>query len=165
MFDEMLGIKRIREQQSELALVRQQQRRVEAVQEAEKARDRFSRYRDWAKMTEQSMYRDLCERVVRPREIEAVLNEVADFKKNESHYASAWEAAKERVDEETKLLSDCRSVHADMVRLTEKFSEFAKAYWNDIAQEQNKKEDGELEEMASLIRDRGDWAGSDSEYL
>lgn len=165
MFVEMLAIKHFREQQAELTLSRQRQRRVEAVQEADQARRLLETYRDWAQEQERSMYRDLCERVVRPRDIEDVLSQVANLRKNEVYYASESKSADEKLGHETQVLAECQGAHAQTVRMTKKFTELAEAYWDDVAQIQNKKEDNELEEVASLSGDRSDWISSEGEDL
>lgn len=165
MFDQMLGIKRFREQQAELALMRQRQRRANAVREADEAQNRLATYRDWAKEQEQSMYRDLCNRIVRPRDIENVLSEVAGLRRDESDYASVWRSASETVDLETQVLGECRNAHELTVKSTKKFTEVAEVYWDDLAQMQNKKEDNELEEIASLSRGGADWTSSESEFI
>lgn len=152
MFDEMLAIKRFREQQAELALLRQRQRRIEAIKKAEKARERLKSYQDWAEKKEQLMYRDLCSKIVLPREIGNVLTEVADMKMNEGLYVSAVDSADNDVTQEEHTLAECRELHEKTVRMTGKFTEIASVYWDKFEQEKLKFEDNELEEAAAVSK-------------
>lgn len=157
IFNEMLAIKRFREQQAELAFIRQRHRRAEAERESEQAEDRLDKFRKWARAREQSMYTELCDRVVRVREIENVLQEVADLRKNESDYESALQQADETLDQETEALSESRQTHMQTVRMSNKFVELANVHQDGVILMQNSKEDQELEEVASLVRERSDW--------
>ena len=157
MFDQMLAIKRFREQQAELAFTRQRLRRAEAEKATEMAHDRLEEFRDWARARERSMYDDLCVRVVRVREIEHVLHEVSSLRRDEGHYETALRDAGEILDKETQVLGACRQAHMQTVRMSNKFVELANVYEEGMLQMQNSKEDQELEEVASLVRDRYDW--------
>lgn len=156
MFDEMLAIKRFREQQAELALLRQRQRRAQAEDQADAARVTLEKYQDWAQEHERTLFRELCERIVRPRDIHEVLGKVAEMKLSENQYVHALETARETLEEEIVVLGERRSEHAQTVRMTGKFLELAQSYWDEVAQQQNRTEDGELEEVASLLWERPD---------
>lgn len=161
MFDQMLAIKRFREQQAELEFMRQRLRRTEAEQETEKAQDRLEKFRDWAREREASMYDDLCERMVRIREIEGVLYEVSQLRKDEDYYESVLQKANDTLERETHVLSERRQAHMQTVRMSNKFVELANDYHEGETQMRNSKEDLELEEVASLVRDRVDWNDND----
>lgn len=154
MFDEMLAIKRFREQQAELALLRQQQRRAQAEDKVDAARVTLEKYKDWAQEHERTLFRELCERIVRPREIQEVLGKVAELKHNENGYACALEEARETLQEENIVLGERRNEHAHTVRMTGKFFELAQTYWDEVAQQRDRTEDSELEEVASLLWER-----------
>lgn len=156
MFDDMLAIKRFREQQAELALLRQRQRRVMAENVVETARISLERYQDWAQEHEQSLYRELCGRIVRPRDINEVLEQVAEMKTGETRHVSALESAREMLEQEIVVLGERRGEHAQTVRMTGKFLELAQSYWDEVSQQRNRTEDDELEEVASLLWERPD---------
>ena len=163
MFDEMLAIKRFREQQAELALLRQRQRRLEALEQVNIARESLKKYQVFAEEKERGLYRDLCEKLVQPREIENVLIEVAEMKVNEHSYATAVETAVDVVDQENETLTECRLLHEQTVRMTGKFTEIASVYWDQFAQEKLKLEDNELEEVAAISKRNGDMSFEDSD--
>lgn len=157
MFSELLRIKRFREQQAELAFMRQRQRRAEAQERANKARDSLQTFRDYARAQEQSMYAGLCERVVRVRDIDTVLQEVAQMRKDEGYYESALQQADDALTQEIDALSDCRRTHTHTVRLSNKFLELVQAHQDEESQLQNNQEEQELEEVAALAHDRFRW--------
>lgn len=103
------------------------------------------------------MYSDLCSRVVRVREIEDVLQGVAGLREGERQREQAVEQAAERLREENQALADRRAQHQQAVRLTGKFVELASIHLAEHLKALEHKEDMEMEEAASLSRDREDW--------
>jgi type III secretion protein O len=165
MFDEMLSIKRFREKQAELALLRQRQRRSIAIVKADETRVRLEKYRDWAQKKEKAMYSSLCSQIVRPRDIESVLAEVAELRVSEGHYVSAVNLADEELKQEAHALDERRVEHEYTVRMTRKFTEIAEVYWESMAQEAMKVEDNELEEIAGISKESFFSAFDESEFI
>lgn len=97
VFDELLAIKRFREGQAEIAVSRQRLRHAEADAARLASEQALADFRDESERRERAMYRDLCSRVVRVREIEDVLQGVAGLREGErqreqalSRRRSAW---------------------------------------------------------------------------
>lgn len=157
VFDELLSIKRFREDQAELAFRQQRQACHEAEQEAETARQQLKSFQQWAERHELELYNDLCSRAVRIREIEQVLEDVAFMRSNEEAHRQAVEEARQRHEHELEALASCRELHRDACRQTEKFIELARLHLHEQLQELEKKEDLEMEEAAMLARDRDEW--------
>ena len=83
VFDELLAIKRFREGQAEIAVSRQRLRQAEADAARQASEQALTDFREAAERREREMYRDLCSRVVRVREIENVLQGVAGLREGE----------------------------------------------------------------------------------
>ena len=122
MFDQILAIRKFRQQQAELAFASQCLRRAEAEQHKDMAQKTLEKFRQWAASQEQILYQGLCGRVVRAREIENVLFEVSRMKKDEDHFRTAVHKANDMLEQETKRLGARRQAHHQAVRMTNKFS-------------------------------------------
>lgn len=157
VFDELLAIKRFREGQAEIAVSRQRLRHAEADAAREASERALADFRNESERRERAMYSDLCSRVVRVREIEDVLQGVAGLREGERQREQAVEQAAERLREENQALAELRAQHQQAVRLTGKFVELASIHLAEHLKALEHKEDMEMEEAASLSRDREDW--------
>ncbi|WP_313625247.1 type III secretion protein [Achromobacter sp.] len=157
VFDELLAIKRFREGQAEIAVSRQRMRHAEADAARQGSEDALASYRVEAERRERAMYGDLCSRVVRVRDIEGVLQDVAGLREGERQRQQALEAAERQVEQEAQALAASRQQHQQAVRLTGKFVELARIHLDEHLQALERKEDLEMEEAASISRDREDW--------
>lgn len=157
MFDDLLAIKRFREGQVEIAVAQQRQVLVAAERELEAANRRLLDYRGWSERRERDMYDDLCSRIVRVREIEDVMQGVADLRTGERQHESQVQSADDQVKTEEVALTERRESHRLATRMTEKFIELARLHLAAYMLEQERKEDLEMEEAASVRRDREDW--------
>ncbi|MFY3682498.1 type III secretion protein [Achromobacter xylosoxidans] len=157
VFDELLAIKRFREGQAEIAVSRQRLRHAEADAARLASEQALADFRDESERRERAMYRDLCTRVVRVREIEDVLQGVAGLREGERQREQALEQAAQRLGYEARALAERRDQHQQAVRLTGKFVELASLHLAEHLKALEHKEDMEMEEAASLSRDREDW--------
>ncbi|MBV7485197.1 type III secretion protein [Bordetella sp. BOR01] len=157
MFDELLAIKRFREGQAELAVVRQRQVHADAEQARLAAEHDLQQFRHWAQQRESDMYGDLCSRLVRVRDIEDVLQGVAGLREDERQHETVLDEAGKQVEREAQALAERRTHHRDATRTTEKFVELAQVNLAEHLKEMERKEDLEMEEVAAVARDRNDW--------
>lgn len=157
VFAELLSIKSFRENKAELAVRKQRQQLAEAAAERERAEQQLKAFRDWALAHERALYADLCARVVRLREIEAVQQEVVSLRGQERSHEEAIAAAEQRRQREAEMLAECQRLHAEASRMKQKFVELARVHAEEALRELERKEDAELEEAAEVRRDRADW--------
>jgi len=157
VFDELLAIKRFREGQAELAVARQRKIHAEAEHQRDVASEQLAEYKIWAQREEDGFYRDLCSRMVRVREIEGVLEGVAELRQGERDHQTRVETADQNVAVQAETLVERRLSHRQASRMTEKFVELAQVHLAEHLRELERKEDSEMEEAASVARDRDDW--------
>ncbi|MEI2417102.1 type III secretion protein [Orrella sp. JC864] len=157
VFDELLAIKRFREDQAELALARQRQAHGQARDAWTQAQARLRDYRGWARRRERELYDELCARVVRVREIEAVLTGVGLLREAEREHERTCQAAQDALERAAQHLAERRQAHGEAVRRTGKFVELARLHLAEHLGALERQEDAELEEAASLAREREDW--------
>ncbi|SEJ50821.1 YscO family type III secretion system apparatus protein [Achromobacter sp. NFACC18-2] len=157
VFDELLAIKRFREGQAEIAVSRQRLRHAEADAARRGSQAALATFRVEAERRERALYGDLCSRVVRVRDIESVLQDVAALREEERQRQQALEAAERLLEQESEALAASRQQHQQAVRLTGKFVELARIHLDEHLKALEQKEDLEMEEAASVSRDREDW--------
>lgn len=165
VFDELLAIKRFREGQAELAVARQRKVHAEAEHQREVASEQLTEYRTWAQQQEEGFYRDLCSRIVRVREIEGVLQGVAELRQGERDHQTRVESASQEVIDQANALAERRLSHREARRVTDKFVELAHVYLVEHLRELERKEDSEMEEASLVMRDRDDWTQNEEYEL
>lgn len=161
IFQDLLAIKRFREEQAALAVTRQRQLLLQMQQRCAQARDQLAQFRQMSLQREQDMYQDLCSRLVRVGEIEDVMEGVAELRQGERDREAGVEHAAEREREESAALAQCRDAHRDASRVVQKFVELASVHAAEHLRELEHREDLEMEEAALMARDRDDWQRHD----
>ena len=157
IFRELLKIKTFREDQAELAVIKQRMVLAQANKkrdEAEEERDRFKKY---AKKEEKRIYDELCKKVVRLRDIDDVRMQVIDLRDGEKKRENSLTETTEKRDQESSELSQAQIRHQNATRNKQKFVDLASIYAEEQIKELERKEDLEFEEVASISRDREDW--------
>ena len=134
IFRDLLTIKSLRESKAERIVRRQREVLAQASTLRAQANDRLERFVVFARNEEETLYLDLCSRVVRLRDIENVQNTVAHLRQQEQqHQETLRKAEVQRVLESEQLTADKN------------------------LRECERKEDAEMEEVAETRRDREDW--------
>lgn len=157
IFNELLTIKRFREDKAELAMVRQRVRHAKADSDRGEAQRRLQEFRQDSERQERALYQDLCSRIVRVRDIENVMQNVAGMREGERQCEHTLDDAEKSLQTEAQALLAARDSHNEASRLTQKFVELAETHCAAELQESERKEDLEMEEAAAVLRDRGDW--------
>ncbi len=157
IFRDLLTIKSLRESKAERIVRRQREVLAQASTLRAQANDRLERFVVFARNEEETLYLDLCSRVVRLRDIENVQNTVAHLRQQEQqHQETLRKAEVQRVLESEQLTAD-KNLHKEAARVKEKFVEWAQLHSTEIQREFERKEDAEMEEVAETRRDREDW--------
>lgn len=161
MVDELLYIKSFREQQAETDLQRSRAdlRIAHAAEDdARIERDEFARQ---AQEDELRWYRELCEKLVRVRDIEDVQLAVAGLRQREAHLQQVLEQ-RERDREQSQQRFHQASDHLRQASTARsKFEELAREHHLAVSREAERKEEMELEELAGVVREREEWGGAD----
>lgn len=157
VFDELLAIKRFRESQAEAAMRQQRLLLRDAIAAREAAEALLQRLLQEGLQTEHRLYQELCQRIVLLRDIEQVQQTVASLRRQEAAQHEAVQASIQAQTQAQQLLNTARSAHQQASRQTSKFIDLARAYDATQALEAERKEDLEMEEAASIARDREDW--------
>ncbi len=165
VFRELLAIKAFRESQAEAAVRVQRHALREAREAREAAEALLQRLLREGPEQEMQLYRDLCARIVRLREIEDVQLAVVGLRQREAQQQDAVAAAAKAQDQASLQLDTARAAHQEASRQKSKFVDLARNYAEAQVQELERKEDLEMEEAASVARDREDWEAHDPEAV
>ncbi len=157
LFQELLTIKRFREDQAVLAL--EQQRRVLAQkhEHSVQAYEQLTQFREQSRQWEQDRYRDLCTRSARVNEILDTLNHVAHLRQGEQDRVSHLEQAQDQERQEALVLDQRREVHHHCARAVQKFVELIDLDAVGLLREQERLEDLDMDEVTQMARDRKEW--------
>lgn len=162
MLHDLLAIKRFREGQAETAIRRRRQAFQQAQAERTAAEELLARLLAEGALAEQQLYQDLCARVVRLRDIEDVQQSVAALRQREQRQQEALEAAQQALKAAQQQLEQARRVHQEAARQTSKFVDLSRSFAALDALESERREDLEMEEAASVVREREDWHAGDA---
>jgi len=159
MLDELLFIKEFRERKAETELQKSRLRLGSAAQAEREAEKTLQTYVEQATAEEIRLYADLCVRIVKPRDIADVQGEVAAMRLQEMQHQQALESAEQQhvMAKDDFQVSTRKMRDASTAR--EKFVELARTHHMLEARESERIEDLELEEVASIVREREEWGG------
>lgn len=163
MLRDLLAIKRFREGQAETAMRQQRLALVQAQEERQAAEALLARLLAEGVIAEHNLYEDLCARLVRLTDIEAVQQAVAALRLREQQQQEALEAAERQQETAQQAFDQARLRHKEAARQTSKFVDLASSFAALDAQESERREDLEMEEAASVVREREDWHTSEEE--
>ena len=160
MIDELLFIKEFRERKAETELQKSRAQLGSAVQAERQAQDELEQFVAHATAEELRMFNDLCSRIVKLRDINDVHTEIAALKQQEMSHEDELKVrqqqhvqAREHFDTSTRKMREASTAR-------EKFVELARNFHVLAAREAERKEELELEELASVVREREEWGGA-----
>jgi len=148
--NQLLSIKEWREQQAEIALVRQRQTVESAHSAVDMADEALEDYRLWATRREAAVYQELCSKIVRLREIEAAREAVAELRQQELIYMAALDKARECASRESERLTIVHKDYQGATRMTQKFSEMVRLQNAENLAEDERLADLEMEEVGHM---------------
>lgn len=154
IYAELLSIKQFREGKAAAEVGRARGTLAQRHRDADAARAALQAWREEAVARERAWYADLCARIVRLRDIEEVQQGVVGLRATEREREDAERAAQRQLEESRAALASAQRAHAEAARMRDKFAELAEQYAGELAAEAERKEDLEMEEAASVARDR-----------
>lgn len=152
MVDELLFIKNFREQKAEKDMLRTRLDLQQAHHRQEKAEDTLQVFRVQAQQDEVRWYGELCTRLVKPREILAVHEDVAVLRSNEAHLAVRLEQALAEHEVAQQHYASATDQHRLATMAKNKFIELVQNFHAAEARERERREEMELEEVAGQLR-------------
>lgn len=157
VIEELLAIKSFREHRAELAVLRQRQVLQAAQAQRQSAARRLDDFAGFALERERGIYADLCRRLVRLRDIEAVQEEVAQLRTRERQLQDGLARSLALESQEERALGQARQAHDHAARVKDKFIDLAARFADEALQALERAEDAEMAEVAELRRDRAEW--------
>ena len=157
ILDELLFIKTFREKKAETVLQKSRGALLEAHRREDLADSTLTRFVDQAVLDEDRWYRALCARTVLLRDIAEVQQDVAILRATEQVHAKALDQA--RSVRESAAAANVKATAAlrEASAVRQKFVELARTYNEALGREAERKEELEMEEVASVVRERDEW--------
>lgn len=154
IFNDLLDIKAFRERKAETEVTRARGEVQVRVRDHAAAQQALEAWRIEAIERELALYGDLCSRIVKLRDIEAVQQEVGSFRQTEQAREEALLKAEQLVEAARAAMTRAAELLLEATRMKEKFVELADDYAQSLRLEDERKEDLEMEEAASTMRQR-----------
>jgi putative protein kinase ArgK-like GTPase of G3E family len=157
MIDELLFIKKFRENKAEKEL-QKARLALQAAREAEqRANEALQTFQQQAEEAEMGWYRELCSRLVTVRDIANVQEEVAMLRQSELEYQQAVRAAQQQHTQAQTAQTQANHQLREASKAREKFTELARNHHLIVSQEAERKEELELEEVSGTGRKNQEW--------
>jgi type III secretion protein O len=157
MIEDLLFIKTFRERKAETELQKSRATLVLAQVAEKQAQSSLDEYIAYATQQEQQWYEGLYARLVKPRDIMAVHQDVAILRAEERAHEEDLAQAKHKHNQALDHMHQSTVNLREASTARQKFVELARAHHLLAAQEAERKEELELEEVASIRREREDW--------
>lgn len=159
MINELLFIKKFREHKAETEMQKSRARLAIAVQAEKDAQQTLTDYIAHATAEELRMFTDLCTRIVKLSDINDVHAAMAILKfQEQTHQQELQNSQEQHVQAREVFDGDMRKMR-EASTAREKFVELAQNFHTIAAREAERKEELELEEVASVVREREEWSG------
>jgi type III secretion protein O len=162
VLNELLNLKRYREDKAEMAVARCRLLLAEVTKRTQEAHEALVDYQQWSVQHERDMYGAVYGRVVRPRDLEHLREDVVMLRVQERALNEAVTKVEAERAQADSAIRESRQAHERATRTREKFVQLVQAQSEEIRLEVERKEDVELEDLYAVARDRDDW-GSDDE--
>lgn len=152
--DELLSIKSFREQQADAGL---QVARV-ALSDAHRAelqrQHDLSEFLDYARLEEDSLYRQVISRPVKVAEIFRLHEDIAMLRAAEAEHEARLREARTARESAQLQHVEAQAVASNARRAREKFAEIVDQHHAGAARSAERREESEFEELAGIVRER-----------
>ncbi|MCY4471743.1 MAG: YscO family type III secretion system apparatus protein [Kistimonas sp.] len=147
MLNDLLRIKKIREKKA-AEEVRKCRYRVEtAAQELEKKKQELVDYKKWRIEEEQRRYDAIMNTQVKQFDLDILKQTVAKLREKDLVMQDDIKKAEDHLEKTKEQLEEARKAHVLATRAVQKFEEFIREQDKELAREQERKEELELEEF------------------
>lgn len=152
---ELLRIKEYREDKAELGVIKSRSILAETMRRNDEARDALDRYERWSDERERQLYSGILGRSIKLRELTYLREDVALLKQKKLALSESLNRADAEQTEAQVAADVARDTHEVAARAREKFVQLVQAHSEELRLENERKEDGEIEELTS-VRHTGD---------
>ncbi len=161
IIDQLHGIKAFREKKSEAEMVKSRLSLARARAEESRRRQALEAQQAHARDEELRLYRDLCARLVRPRDITRVQEDVIALQAVTREHQQQLVGAEKAHLQARDMFDDAFRHYRHATNAREKFEELMRREARQLLRETERREESELEEMSGNLRDRLDFEGQD----
>lgn len=151
-FGQLVTIKDFREEKAERTVIAQRRVFEAAVVERDEADRVLREFQEHAIEEENRLYRDLCSRVVRMRDIDDAKTAVGLLRSEETGHRETLDGAERRRQQEEQQLADDRAAHSAARIMRDKYHELADVFAQEAREASERGEEAQVEEAAETRR-------------
>lgn len=156
--DELLSIKRFREQQADAGLQVARSALSEAHRGEQQRESALAEFRHYAKLEEESLYRRVINRPVKVNDIFRLHEDIAILRAGEAqHEADLRKASALRERAQVRHV-EAQDTAREARTTREKFTELVNRHHAGVARGAERREELEFEELAGIVREREQWS-------
>jgi len=163
ILDELLRLKRHREDKAEMRLARCRLELAEVRRREQEAQEALVSYQRWSAHHEKNLYGALYGQIVRPRVLETLRDDVVMLRVKERALTETARKIETEISNADAAVRDSRTAHQQASRVREKFVQLVLAQSETLRVEAERKEDSELEELYVVRKDDTEWETPDDE--
>ena len=152
MVHQLLYIKDFHQKKAEMTLQSARMAMQQAKQQEDLARETLASFQEHAQREELAWFDDLCSRVVKVRDIQKVQADVAQLRATENDHVQSWQLAQQQHVHASDSHQQANSAKKEADKVREKFIELVRLQDQSDANEAERKEELELEELAGNLR-------------
>lgn len=150
VLQQILAIKAFRESRAEQAYVRQRSLHQQAEQTTQDRERALQTFREQARAREDELFGGMLGRTVRLSAIQDMNLEVEDLRVQDRRQVAAVDKARQDAARERELMVQRRIEHTAALQLRERFSEIVDLAEQEAAADEDRREAGEMEEVAEI---------------
>jgi Type III secretion protein YscO len=152
MLHQLLFIKDFHKKKAEMTLLKARMLLQEAQRQEQKAQETLQSFQTEAERAERAWFEALCSRVVKVRDIHNVHADVAQLRATEQMHVQNWQQAQKEHTQASASHKQATSEKKEADQVCEKFVELVHRHEQMQANEAERKEELELEELNGNLR-------------
>ena len=156
--DELLSIKRFREQQADSALQVARGALSEAHRGEQQRELALTEFRNYASLEEASLYRRVINRAIKVNDIFRLHEDIAILRATEVQHEGDLKKATALRERAQVRHIEAQDTAREARATREKFTELVDRHHAGIAREAERREELEFEELAGIVREREQWS-------
>jgi type III secretion protein O len=156
--DELLSIKRFREQQADAGLQVARGILSEAHRGEQQREHALAEFRDYARIEEDTLYRQVINRRVKVNDIFRLHEDLAILRAAEAQHEADLQNARSVREDAQKRHIEAQGTAREARTTREKFTELVTRHHAGVAKEAERREELEFEELAGIVREREQWS-------
>ena len=159
VLEDLLRVRRLREDTAASALARQRRRADEAERHVAQCKKELIEYVQWRIGREEAIYQEIMQQMIHRRDLDDLKSQIQVLRSNELPYKEKVLEAEKALAEVRKALEQAHAAHRLAMKKREKLDEHKKIWMEQAAKEEEYSAEKELEDFRTRQVDKTDEEG------